>query len=222
MSGCGFVATKSFISYLLLGNMFLTTHIPLSLEMTLKVLYGRKEMIEDRSFTRAFNLILKYEGGYADHPLDMGGATCYGISSAFLKANNINKDVKTLTVKDAKQIYRMYFWEVWNMDRFTDDGVKLFLFDTSVNCGIGTAAICLQRAISMFEDIKLDGIVGNQTVTKCNRLSENNRSRFLDMLIHFRKQYYCEIVKSKPVQRVFMRGWLDRSSDLLEQMWYTI
>ena len=36
----------------------------------------------DRNFRRALSLVLKHEGGWADHPKDPGGATMKGVTLA--------------------------------------------------------------------------------------------------------------------------------------------
>jgi lysozyme family protein len=36
----------------------------------------------DRNFARALPLVLKHEGGWADHPRDPGGATMKGVTLA--------------------------------------------------------------------------------------------------------------------------------------------
>lgn len=36
----------------------------------------------DRNFQRALSLVLKHEGGWADHPSDPGGATMRGVTLA--------------------------------------------------------------------------------------------------------------------------------------------
>ena len=45
----------------------------------------------DRNFKRSLSLVLKHEGGWADHPKDPGGATMKGVTLAtfrsFVKPN---------------------------------------------------------------------------------------------------------------------------------------
>ena len=100
-------------------------------------------------FDIAFNFIIAKEGGYVDDPYDKGGATKYGISSRFIKANDLKiKDVKELTLLQAKEIYSIFFWHPLKIDKINDSTVQLFLFDTAVNCGKEKAVFLLQESIS--------------------------------------------------------------------------
>ena len=174
--------------------------------------------LNEMDFLKALQFVLRYEGGYVNHPLDSGGETNYGISTRFLKANNINKSPRTLTLEDAREIYRNYFWNPLKLERFEDYGLKLFLFDSAVNCGIRKAAEFLQEGISYFKDIVQDGVIGVQTTRLANELAANDRKCFFEMLIYARLSHYAHLVNAKSLQRAFIRGWINRVDDLRATM----
>ena len=58
-------------------------------------------------FLKAFEKVLRHEGGYVNDPLDLGGETKYGIS----KRSYPHLDIKNLTLDQAKQIYFRDFWQ---------------------------------------------------------------------------------------------------------------
>ncbi len=115
------------------------------------------------NFDHAFDLVLKYEGGYVNNSHDPGGPTNLGITLATLRAwrqrhVDIN-DVKTLTKAEAGQIYRANYWDKIHGDDLPS-GVDFAVFDFAVNSGPGTAARLLQRALA----VSTDGAIGPLTL----------------------------------------------------------
>jgi lysozyme family protein len=87
-------------------------------------------------FNRAMEFVLKWEGGFVDHPNDPGGATNYGISS---KAHGLTyEQVKNLTKDEAKVIYYQQYWLAAGCDKM-DWPMNLIVFDTAVNVGVSRA-----------------------------------------------------------------------------------
>ncbi len=86
------------------------------------------------NFEKSVAFVLRREGGYVNDPNDPGGETKYGIS----KRSYPDIDIKALTEKQAKGIYRRDYWDragcsvlVWPM--------CLVHFDACVNLGISRA-----------------------------------------------------------------------------------
>lgn len=87
-------------------------------------------------FDRAMNFVLRWEGGFVDHPEDPGGATNHGISG---NRNGLTyEQVKNLTVEDAKEIYYRDYWLPAGCDKL-DWPMNLIVFDTAVNVGVSRA-----------------------------------------------------------------------------------
>lgn len=84
-------------------------------------------------FDRAMQFVLKWEGGFVDHPNDPGGATNHGISS---RAHNLTyEQVKNMTVEQAKEIYYRDYWVKAGCDKLSWP-MNLIVFDTAVNVGL--------------------------------------------------------------------------------------
>lgn len=172
-----------------------------------------------KEFKNALAFVMMHEGTYSDHPLDAGGPTNYGISTAFLRAHGINKKAHEITYDEAKKLYELYFWNPFRMNRFKDEGIQTFLFDSAVNCGVGRATEFLQTAVNYLSPIEIDGIIGNKTVGATNDLCESIDRKFLiDLLIITRAIHYLNIVRSNPNQRTFLRGWMNRLTSLKKQI----
>ena len=85
-------------------------------------------------FDKIIEFTLKYEGGYVNDPDDPGGETRFGIS----KRSYPNVDIKNLTIEEAKKIYKRDYYDAVDFG-IMDEKTKNALFDTAVNCGVGTA-----------------------------------------------------------------------------------
>ncbi len=100
----------------------------------------------------ALRHILKYEGGYVDHPLDPGGATNMGITKATLerfRGRAVSKaEVRALGHREATEIYRRYYWDQVHCDRLPS-GLDLAVFDCAVNQGVGRAKTYLALAAKL-------------------------------------------------------------------------
>lgn len=166
----------------------------------------------------------KWEGGLDDDPADSGGITNYGVSITFLSdlyassrhrvfletigiKNRITREtIKGLTKAQAKAIFEYRFWDEAKAYLLPDPVAAVF-FDTAVNCGIGGASKILQKAVG----VKQDGIVGTQTRAA---IAEKGALVAAHLFLAARGQYYEAIVKNKPSQKRFLRGWMNRVNDL--------
>ena len=76
------------------------------------------------NFDACLALVLKYEGGYVDHPRDPGGPTNMGITIATLSHElghaATREDVRQMTRETAAAIYRKKFWNLVGGDELVD------------------------------------------------------------------------------------------------------
>jgi lysozyme family protein len=91
-------------------------------------------------FDRAFRFLIGEEGGYVNDPADPGGETKFGIS----KRAYPHIDIKTLTLEQAKTIYRRDYWAPLQLD-VRPWGPALCLFDCAVNQGVSRARALLAQ-----------------------------------------------------------------------------
>lgn len=90
-------------------------------------------------FDEACDLVLTFEGGYSNDPRDPGGETKFGIS----KRAYPNVDIASLTVADAREIYRRDYW-LPVIAETQDSVLRLLAFDAAVNHGVARAVSWLR------------------------------------------------------------------------------
>ena len=173
--------------------------------------YLRKMGMEKNSkFDSAFKRLLIFEGGYVLDELDSGGETKYGIS----KRSYPHLNIKALTKKQAKEIYRTDWWEKYKYDKMANmcegnySEIAIRLFILAVNIGPKSAHKVLQRALlACGEELDVDGIIGEQT----KRLLLSNGHK---IIFPFRSEaagFYRSLVAGRPELKPFLKGWLDRA-----------
>ena len=109
----------------------------------------------DRNFRRALSLVLKHEGGWADHPKDPGGATMKGVTLAsfrkYVKPNGTKTDLRNITDDQLATVYRRHYWDAVSGAELPD-GVDYAVFDFAVNSGPSRAAKYLQKVAGTPQD----------------------------------------------------------------------
>jgi len=143
------------------------------------------------TFEDVFHLTMHHEGGYSNHPADIGGETYKGISrvyhpswigwaivEAWSKERAPGGDEWLQTNERLQQyvvaFYKAQFWDTWRGDEVLEiaPGVAAELFDTGVNMGVQKAIHYLQRALNVLNrqgeswlDLEEDGLIGSRTLT---------------------------------------------------------
>jgi len=183
-------------------------------------------------FDDAFKIILGFEGGFSDHPQDRGDKTKYGITEATLnaafKAGLVShNNIKELSIDEAKIIYKASYWDKCKCDDLPKP-LDLCVFDTAVNCGVGTSSKFLQETINKAvgaDILAADGIIGSMTLGAVEGWLSRYKADctfpvlFLcDLFMDRRLQYYSNIVANNGSQLVFLRGWLNRVLKLKEEI----
>ena len=151
---------------------------------------------------------IELEGGFTDHPNDRGNytpsgelkGTKYGISARAYP----NLDIKNLTYEEAFKIYERDYWNKVVKIEYPRE-LKPMLFDMSVNHGINGAIKILQRAAN----VKPDGIVGPITLRAIKDV------KLLDLALERVKRFVI-ITEKRPKNLVFLRGWINRVSEVVE------
>ena len=180
--------------------------------------YGNNAPITS-TYDKAFEYSLKIEGGLTQHKYDVGGITKFGISLAFLKAEKVDinldgivnrEDVILLDRNHAHKLYKKYFWNKLKLDLIHDKELATRIFDSAINIGSTTVVLLIQKTLFCFEDIKVDGILGNETIGILNSLEDNDM--FKDVLVASLKYHYANLCIRNPKLRVFFCGWIKRIS----------
>jgi len=170
----------------------------------------------NENFEHAFRQTLGFEGEFSNDPMDYGGKTKYGITEftlqrAIKQGIVVEKNIINLTVDDAKIIYKMFYWDVINLDKIIDMYIAAELFDTCVNMGESGVGKIVQNALEYLgEKITIDGIIGPITISLLNKWCLKNKKALFIALNCEQYIRYKTIIKNNPTQQIFAVGWLRR------------
>lgn len=157
-------------------------------------------------------MLFAAEGGFADDPDDAGGATNMGVTLLTWRdvGNDLDgdgdidrEDLKLLTQNDViLKVLKPHYWDRWKADDIRNQSVANILVDWLYNSGSQGIKIP-QRLLSVADD----GIVGPETLGAVNAADQK---KFFDSVLSAREAYYRDLVISKPSQRKFLKGWMNR------------
>jgi lysozyme family protein len=167
------------------------------------------------AFETALPFVLRWEGGFVDHPNDPGGRTNKGVTQkvydAWRRRQGLpQRDVKMIEHNEVLAIYEGGYWIPPRCD-LLERQLDLVQFDTAVNMGIGRAVRFLQQAVGC----GVDGDFGPATeraVASCD---------FGSTIVKYcdaREAFYRRIVENKPSQAVFLKGWMNRLNSLRKEV----
>jgi lysozyme family protein len=166
-----------------------------------------------------FKEVLRWEGGYVNDPDDRGGETNRGITiGALNKAKSQGLVPQTVTIKSlttdlesVRKIYNANYYKAGKCDKMPHP-LAYAHFDACVNHGLGGAGRLLQKAIVEFgQKIEVDGAVGPKTLAALEILVSGKPTTALCAEYNIkREEYYRAIVRNKPTQSKFLKGWLNR------------
>lgn len=169
-------------------------------------------------FEPAFEKTMKHEGGYANNPADRGGETYRGIARKIWPGWNgwplvdaakqkagfpgnlaANADLQARVAA----FYRANFWPR-HFGEIKDQSIAEWLFDKSVNMGIGQAVKLLQRAAG----VTADGDYGPKTTIAVNNADP---AQLLEACREQARAFYRRLAERNPSQKQFLKGWLARA-----------
>lgn len=157
--------------------------------------------------TKAMPRIRKWEGGYSNHPNDTGGCTMRGITIGTFRRyygkSKTCEDLKRLTDDQWLHIFKSGYWDKLQGDKIENQSIADLCVDMCWGSGPVTAIKKIQRCLGT----KDDGIVGPKTLALLNA---PDRESTFNKLWKMREQWFNNIVKRNPSQKVFLKGWLNR------------
>ena len=166
--------------------------------------------------------LLEREGGYSNHPADVGGPTCFGITEAVARAHGYGGPMRRLPRSEAARIYRRIYWLRPRFDEVAkrSPSVAAELFDTGANMGPAVAATFLQRALTAlnrnaddFPDLVPDGRIGEQSLAALDaflakRGQASGEAVLLRALEALQGERYLRLAERRPANEAFLYGWL--------------
>lgn len=155
--------------------------------------------------------ILKWEGGFANHPNDKGGATNKGITIAtfrqYMGQDATVAQLKAMTNEQWETIFKKGFWHPFGGDNIANQSIANICVDWAWCSGTRTAIKQVQRLLGIADD----GIVGNVTLSAINNA---NSKKLFDKIKSSRLAFVEAIVKRYPTQKVFLKGWRNRINSI--------
>lgn len=164
--------------------------------------------------SRLAPFIKKWEGGFVNDPSDLGGATNKGITigtyTLYRKSKGLPKptvsDLKRITDEEWMDIFKSKYWDKFRADEIQSQSVADICVDWLWMSG-STAIKRVQKILG----VKRDGIVGPKTLSAINSISP---LPLFGMIKAERKRYYEEICRTRPANKKFLKGWINRLNDL--------
>lgn len=111
-------------------------------------------------------------------------------------------DLKSMNSIQWEHIIKNGYWDKCKADYITSQSVAEIFVDWCVNSGL--AGI---RKVQDITGVRPDGNVGPLTIKAVNA---NDPQELFTRIKEARKQFYVNIVRRDPSQKVFMNGWMNR------------
>lgn len=150
--------------------------------------------------------LLQLEGGYVNHPDDSAGPTNKGITLAtyrdYCGQDKTVKDLLNISYGTWQDIMKDMYWDKCRADEIENQSVAEIVVDWCVNSGMVGL-----RKVQEIAGCKPDGIAGPITLSMINSY---NPKELHERIWNARRQFYVNIVKRSPTQKVFMNGWMNR------------
>jgi lysozyme family protein len=159
----------------------------------------------------ALRFVLRWEGGFVDHPDDPGGRTNKGVTQKVYdgwraRQGLPRQDVKEIADAEVHAIYASDYWLPPRCDLLAAP-LDIVQFDTAVNMGVGRAVRFLQASLGC----GVDGGFGPATeraVAGCDSAA------VIAAYCQRREDFYRGLAQKNPKLAVFLKGWMNRLNAL--------
>jgi lysozyme family protein len=157
-------------------------------------------------FAKYAPTLLRLEGGYVWHKEDQGGPTCQGVTlkvyQQYYGKDKTKDDLKNIPYGHWCHIMKDGYWDMVKGDEIYNQSLAEIIADWAVNSGKSGI-----RKVQELVGCKADGIVGPITLSLINT---SDPEQLHEHIWKARQQFYINIVKRNPSQKVFMNGWMSR------------
>lgn len=158
--------------------------------------------------------IRRWEGGFVSDPDDLGGATNKGITYDTLKRFYRWRgypmpslgDLRRLTDEQWEEIYKLLYWDKCRGDEIRSQNVANMLVDWFWHSGTHAT-----KAVQGIVGVKVDGIIGPRSIGAINAREPR---RLFEEVKQDRIEFYKRICVTRPRNKKFLRGWLNRVKSL--------
>ena len=154
------------------------------------------------NWEEALKHVLKYEGGYVNHPADPGGMTNLGVTKRVWEewtgSPATEQEMRSLTPDMVAPLYKKRYWDAVRGDDLPS-GVDLCVFDCAVNSGVGRASKFLQRVVGVGQD----GQIGPATLAA---VAQKEPVTIIAEFCHHRESF----LRGLDTFATFGKGWMRR------------
>lgn len=169
-------------------------------------------------FEKAFELVMKNEGGYVNDPDDPGGETYKGVARnrnpswpGWIRIDILrqkrgfpaNCETDRELQNEVGDLYQVNYWHKVRASQIDSQAVAQSVFDFAVNAGPITSAKLAQYVCGA----KVDGVIGAETLGKINDMDE---TFFLAQFALAKLARYVHICERNPKSKKFFYGWSRR------------
>lgn len=152
--------------------------------------------------------------GFANDPNDLGGATQTGVTigtyRAYCRKHKISEptvdNLKNIPYKTWLAILKEQYWDRWKADLIDSQSVANILVDFV--WASGTHGI---KKPQQMLGVVPDGVVGMKTLSAVN---SRGPVTLFHQLKQLRLQFVEDIVKNRPSQAKWLKGWKNRINDI--------
>jgi lysozyme family protein len=158
------------------------------------------------NWQKSFELMLKSEGGFVNHPSDPGGMTNLGVTKAtwenWVGRESDEAEMRGLTPEKVEPLYKKKYWDAVRGDELPP-GISYLCFDFAVNAGAGRSIKTLQTAVG----VTPDGGFGPMTMAAVQAVDP------IELIERF-SQAKEDFYRSLNTFATFGKGWLNRVADV--------
>jgi lysozyme family protein len=158
------------------------------------------------NWSNAFQLMLKSEGGFVNHPSDPGGMTNLGVTKAtwenWVGRESDEAEMRGLTPEKVEPLYKKKYWDAVRGDELPA-GISYLCFDFAVNAGAGRSIKTLQTAVG----VTPDGGFGPMTMAAVQAVDP---VELIERFSQAKEDFY----RSLNTFATFGKGWLNRVADV--------
>jgi lysozyme family protein len=154
------------------------------------------------NWQKSFELMLKSEGGFVNHPSDPGGMTNLGVTKAtwegWVGREVDESEMRGLTQEMVEPLYKERYWDAVRGDELPM-GLDYLMFDFAVNAGAGRSIKTLQTAVG----VTPDGGFGPITMAAVQSVDP---VKLIERFSQAKEDFY----RSLTTFSTFGKGWLNR------------
>jgi lysozyme family protein len=158
------------------------------------------------NWQKSFELMLKSEGGFVNHPSDPGGMTNLGVTKAtwenWVGRESDEAEMRGLTPEKVEPLYKNKYFDAVRGDELPM-GLDYLMFDFAVNAGAGRAIKTLQTAVG----VTPDGGFGPMTMAAVQAVDP---VELIERFSQAKEDFY----RSLTTFATFGKGWLNRVADV--------